>query len=551
MRTKIYIFGLCMMGMLALLSSCSKTPDSAKLLDEESFLVVRIDTRQLLEKSGLAEEGKAKSELKKFFKEGMGEDAKFITDLIDEPENIGIDFADPLFFAMSGDRDLEVRLVGSVADAEKMTSFFKELVKKADLDNRVKEVDGYHCLIFDEQSVLVYDRSNFMFCFYDESLDNSDESDVVDDVKTLFEGRTDNELLTDADFNEMCSRGGVAQLLVRGKGVAEMRSSRELTKELPDGCELEDIAMMMELTVDKGEAVLTGEMLPGSDAWKEFFEKNTAIYGDIKAEFAQYLSKENGVVMANIDGGKLYDLLSDAGIMQQLGRDDRRAVRDLLTAINGDIAVGLNDIKDLEEGDLTISGYISTSSNKLVELFCQILMAEGASDVIEKTGADKYQLIERDYYGDIATQLLFGYDKGASYVVLGGKDASAFGKVKKAFQKSDIKGKGIYAFFNFGFLKNIVGNMNGEDEVFVNYLISLFDYVEFYNEEGDGGKLLLRLVVKDKNKTPIEVMFENCYKFLSDMMDASRIEYRDYDDLEVVEAEPVYEADSVAYDPAA
>ena len=551
MRTKLYIFGLCMMGMLALLSSCSKTPDSAKLLDEESFLVVRIDTRQLLEKSGLAEEGKAKSELKKFFKEGMGEDAKFITDLIDEPENIGIDFADPLFFAMSGDRDLEVRLVGSVADAEKMTSFFKELVKKADLDNRVKEVDGYHCLIFDEQSVLVYDRSNFMFCFYDESLDNSDESDVVDDVKTLFEGRTDNDLLTDADFNEMCSRGGVAQLLVRGKGVAEMRSSRELTKELPDGCELEDIAMMMELTVDKGEAVLTGEMLPGSDAWKEFFEKNTAIYGDIKAEFAQYLSKENGVVMANIDGGKLYDLLSDAGIMQQLDRDDRRAVRDLLTAINGDIAVGLNDIKDLEEGDLTISGYISTSSNKLVELFCQILMAEGASDVIEKTGADKYQLIERDYDGDIATQLLFGYDKGASYVVLGGKDASAFGKVKKAFQKSDIKGKGIYAFFNFGFLKNIVGNMNGEDEVFVNYLISLFDYVEFYNEEGDGGKLLLRLVVKDKNKTPIEVMFENCYKFLSDMMDASRIEYRDYDDLDVVEAEPVYEADSVAYDPAA
>ena len=551
MRTKFYIFGLCMMGMLALLSSCSKTPDSAKLLDEESFLVVRIDTRQLLEKSGLAEEGKAKSELKKFFKEGMGEDAKFITDLIDEPENIGIDFADPLFFAMSGDRDLEVRLVGSVADAEKMTSFFKELVKKADLDNRVKEVDGYHCLIFDEQSVLVYDRSNFMFCFYDESLDNSDESDVVDDVKTLFEGRTDNDLLTDADFNEMCSRGGVAQLLVRGKGVAEMRSSRDLTKELPDGCELEDIAMMMELTVDKGEAVLTGEMLPGSDAWKKFFEKNTAIYGDIKAEFAQYLSKENGVVMANIDGGKLYDLLSDAGIMQQLGRDDRRAVRDLLTAINGDIAVGLNDIKDLEEGDLTISGYISTSSNKLVELFCQILMAEGASDVIEKTGADKYQLIERDYYGDIATQLLFGYDKGASYVVLGGKDASAFGKVKKAFQKSDIKGKGIYAFFNFGFLKNIVGNMNGEDEVFVNYLISLFDYVEFYNEEGDGGKLLLRLVVKDKNKTPIEVMFENCYKFLSDMMDASRIEYRDYDDFEVVEAEPIYEADSVAYDPAA
>ena len=534
MRTKLYIFGLCMMGMLALLSSCSKTPDSAKLLDEESFLVVRIDTRQLLEKSGLAEEGKAKSELKKFFKEGMGEDAKFITDLIDEPENIGIDFADPLFFAMSGDRDLEVRLVGSVADAEKMTNFFKELVKKADLDNRVKEVDGYHCLIFDDQSVLVYDRSNFMFCFYDESLGNSDESDVVDDVKTLFEGRTDNDLLTDADFNEMCSRGGVAQLLVRGKGVAEMRSSRELTKELPDGCELEDIAMMMELTVDKGEAVLTGEMLPGSDAWKKFFEKNTAIYGDIKAEFAQYLSKENGVVMANIDGGNLYDLLSDAGIMQQLGRDDRRAVRDLLTAINGDIAVGLNDIKDLEEGDLTISGYISTSSNKLVELFCQILMAEGASDVIEKTGADKYQLIERDYDGDIATQLLFGYDKGASYVVLGGKDASAFGKVKKAFQKSDIKGKGIYAFFNFGFLKNIVGNMNGEDEVFVNYLISLFDYVEFYNEEGDGGKLLLRRVVKDKNKTPIEVMFENCYKFLSDLMDASRIEYRDYDDLEVV-----------------
>ena len=60
MRISHYFFGLCMLGIVALFSSCSGAPDSAKLLDEESFLVFRIDTRQFLEKSGFAEDGKAK-----------------------------------------------------------------------------------------------------------------------------------------------------------------------------------------------------------------------------------------------------------------------------------------------------------------------------------------------------------------------------------------------------------------------------------------------------------------------------------------------------------
>ena len=543
-----YLYALCMLGIVALFSSCSKTPDSAKLLDEESFLVVRIDTRQLLEKSGLAEDGKAKSELKKLFKEEMGEDAKFFTNMIDEPEKIGINFADPVFLAVSGDRDVEVRLVGSVADADIMTDFFKDVVKKADLDNRVKEVDGYHCLILDYNNALVYDDSNFMIRSFDHELDDSDEEEIVDDVKNLFESRTENDLLADEDFNEMCSRDGVAQMLIRGKGVAELKSSRDFERELPDGCELKDIAMMFEMTVDKGEAVLTGEMLPGSDAWKQFFEKNTAIYGDIKAEFAQYLSKENGVVMANIDGGKLFDLLSDAGVMEQIGRDDRRAVRDLLTAINGDIAIGLNDIRDLEDGDFNVSGYVSTSGNKLVDFICQYFMSQGASEMLEKTGSDKYQLVQRNWDGDIEMQLLFGYDKGASYFVFGGEDVSAFGKVKKAFQKSDIKGKGIYAFFNFGFLKNVAKDMSGQDKVFLDYLVSLLDYAEFYNEEGENGKLLFRLVVLDKDKTPIEVLFENCNKFLSDMMESQRIEYEKYERM-LEEVEEATEDDEYAYTP--
>lgn len=520
-----------MLGIVALFSSCSGTPDSAKLLDEESFLVFRIDTKQLLEKSGFAEDGKAKSEIKKLLKEMGGDDTKFVTDLMDEPEKMGVNFADPMFIGFSGDRDFEVRVVGSVADDNNMTEFFNDFAKKADLDGKVKEVDDYRCLLFDSYTVLVYNSSSFMLRFFDSRMDDPDEKDQIKDAKKLFEGDGNSKLLEDNDFQEMCSRSGVAQMLVRGKGLAELRGSSELERELPEDLELKDFAYLMELSVDKREAVLTGEFLAGSDAWKKNVEQFMAAFGDIQAEYAEYISKENAALMLNINGEKLLDMLSDLGVKKNMG-GDWRELRDLLGSINGDAAIGFDNLSALEEGSYpSISGYISTSDNKLISLVHDLLADEieySYSTRLDVSGTDKYHLYDTD--GD--AQLLFGYDDGCSYFAFGGSEAKAFGKVKKAFEKSDIKGKGVYAFFNFSLLKKIremLSEYDYEDKVVLDYLSKLFDYGEFYLE-GDNGKFVLRITNRDADKTPIEAMFENLYSFVVDMEEASRNSMKWFDE---------------------
>ena len=523
MRISHYFFGLCMLGIVALFSSCSGAPDSAKLLDEESFLVFRIDTRQFLEKSGFAEDGKAKSELKKLLKEMGGDETKFVTDLMDEPEKMGVNFADPIFIGFSGDRDFEVRVVGSVADDNNMTEFFNDLAKKADLDGKVKEVDDYRCLLFDSHSVLVYNSSSFMLRFFDSRMDDPDEKDQIKDAKKLFEGDGSNKLLEDNDFQEMCSRSGVAQMLFRGKGLAELRGSTELERELPDDLELKDIAYLMELSVDKREAVLTGEFLAGSDEWKKNTEQFMAVFGDIQAEYAEYISKENGALMVNINGEKLLDMLSDLGVKKEMG-GDWRMLRDLLGSINGDAAIGFDNLSALEkDGYPSISAYVSTSDNKLISLVHDLLADDiqySYSTRLDVSGTDKYQLYDTD--DDV--QLLFGFDDGCSYFAFGGSEAKAFGKVKKAFEKSDIKGKGVYAFLNFSVfktIKDVLDEYDYEEKVVFDYLSKLFDYGEFYLE-GDNGKFVLRVTNRDADKTPIEAMFENIYSFVVDMEEASR-----------------------------
>lgn len=531
MRIKHYLFGLCMLGIVALFSSCSGTPDSAKLLNDESFLVFRIDAKQLYEKSGFAEDGKSKSEIKKIFKEMGGDDTKFITDLMDEPEKLGVNFAEPVFIGFSGDRDFEVRVVGSVADEGKMTEFFKTFADKVDMDNDVEEVDDYHCLLFDSHSVLVYNNSNFMMRFYDRRMDDPDEKNQVKDVKKLFEGDGSTKLLEDNDFQEMCSRGGVAQMLVRGKGLAELRDIDEVERDLPDGFELKDIAYLMELSIDKREAVLTGEFMPGSDVWKENLAKMDELFGAIQADFAQYISKENGAMMVNINGEKLLDMLKDLGVKKEMG-SDWRMLSDLIGSISGDAAIGVNDISGLDRGKMPfISGYISTSNNKLISLVHDILEEDirySYSSKLDETSKDKYHLYDTDSEG----QLLFGYDDGCSYFAFGGSDAKAFGKVKKAFEKSDIKGKGVYAFFNFAIfntIKEMMSDYQAESKVGLEYLVKWFDYAEFYLE-GDNLKFVMRVTSRDADKTPIEAILENLSSFVNDMMEAQEKARSIYDD---------------------
>lgn len=64
---KYYLF--LMAAVLALLSSCSKVPEYAKVIPDDAVFVMRIDAKQLAEKSGIGDNDKAKKQFAKMLKD--------------------------------------------------------------------------------------------------------------------------------------------------------------------------------------------------------------------------------------------------------------------------------------------------------------------------------------------------------------------------------------------------------------------------------------------------------------------------------------------------
>ena len=529
----------------------SKVPKSARLLDENAMVVARIDAKQMIQKSGLADDGKAKAELEKLIKKYADDEAKFINDLIDDPGQTGIDFAEPMFVsASSGNDGSDVRFVGSVKSDKDLTKFLEDINEKSGSDDEIEEKDGYHCMLgFSSNygySAFVYNDDFFMLreCHKSDG-DKMDAEDVIDDVKDYFEGKKDNELLDDKSFKEMCKRDGVAQLLIRGKGLAEVKQIEQgFDEAFPDRYKLEDLAYLFDAQVNNGEVVLTGEFLPGSDVWEEKFKETEDFVGDIEAEYADYISKENAMLIVNLKGEKIAEQLKKGGMKKQMGSNDWKMLSDIIKSIDGDVAFALNKIAD--NGIPSFNAYGHTVNNKLVSLLAEEL--EDASTFNEQ-GTNKYSF----KIPNLDMELLFGYDKKSSYFVFGQDNLKAFGKANKAFSKDDIKGRGIYAFFNFSVLNKfdkLLDNSAGADaplaKTAFKFLDKMFDYAEFYFENNK--KFVLRLVSEDKDQTPIETLFANLGSFISDMQDAQqeagRLRQKAYSDYYRSDSYDSYDSDS-------
>lgn len=524
---------LCLVGVLVAFLACNRVPKNARLLDENAIVVVKIDPKQMMKKSGLAGDSKAKDELQKLIKKYAKDEAKFINELIDDPGKTGFDFSDPMFFSFSGgDSEQDVRFVGSVKDDKDLTKFLEKLNEKSGGDVEIEESDGYHCLLDYSYeggySALVYNDDYFMYRGYRKwgsgKESKMDAEDIIDDVKDIFEGKNDNKLLDDDAFKKMCKRDGVAQLLVRGKGLADIKGlEKQLGEALPDGCELADISYLLDTEINDGEVVVTGEFLLGSDEWEKAFKESEEYFGEINAEYADYISKDKAMLVVNLNGEKIVDKVGDTDAKKEMGSRYWKIFSEIFETINGDIAFVLNDISD--NSDIpTISAYAHTQNNKLISFIANALEEDGAP--VESNGKNSYT-VDLPKNGT----LLFGYDNKASYFVMGQNSPKAFGKVKKPFEKGDIKGRGIYAFFNFAVLSKLdkIIDETAEDEaplikVAFKYLDKLFDYAEFYFENNQ--KFVLRLVSENKDQTPIEVMIENLNKFITDIMDAEEEAYK-------------------------
>ena len=497
-----------LVAAVLLLASCSKGPSKAtRLIPDNSVFVLRVDVKQLVEKSGLD----GNSKLVKKLKSGLGdtemseEMTEKVVSILLDPSSSGIDFDLPIFFYVTGARNNVAGLVGSVSSKSKLT----------DLLNQISEEAGESLEIEDEDGVSRIEN-NFFFTDDWFFIGDANDSDFAETLKEMAESG-EGSLCDHEAMEKLCEQNGVMSGLFLGSGLKsindrEVKQALEMMKDqLPNGVNIDDLAAIGDFQLNDGEALLTSEVLALSDELKEWVAEYEDALKDIDTDLMKYVSSEGFAMFVNMDMNYLKKSVENIMKSQRINDPEVKEIVDnVLKSMTGSMAL---DFSSFTESGPNISGFIGTDDNTIVDLLTGVL---GEQD-LESRG-DGFRAVA-DYRYDWETDeripkayLDFGRKSGITYLCYG-EEPNGFQSASHAFSSSDIQGKGLYARFNFNFLKKFDEDMVGDAGAEVmGDLAKMFNYAEMYYE-GDG-KSVFRITSNDDDKNPLELILDYVAKFI-------------------------------------
>ena len=514
-----------LMALLAVMvmASCGDSHvDTAKLVPDDAFFVARIDLMQAGEASGVSDNEKLIEKLKKELKkEHVPEDIREkIEEILDEPSESGIDLTEPVYIYCSLDKrgnPKEAGLVGSVSDDEKLANLLKTVADEANLGD-VEEEDGVKYLDMKAGAVIFTDS-----WFFAGATENVDKQ--IDKLKDRFDGK--GSLEGNEAFAKMLEKKGMVQMLMLGSGLKEMKDMKEADAMLPEGMSWADVAAIVSLSAGNGETAVTLEVVPMSDGWKKQVAELDKNFGDIDKTMARYISDEGLAAFVNLNGKSVAKLLSQAIKLmpRSYGTDDddlneiEAIVKRLCNCLEGPIIVGIPEMADEEMPAIT--AYVNTKDNTIVDFILE--QSEGNDEVREESEGCYAIPMDYDYSpvydqeGDLidynitpSEYMRFGYRNNKTYFVFG--DIEPFEEPSKAFDISKLKGKGLYANFNFKFLNPFIEQMGNADRQMFGEVLDALDFIELYYD-GDG-KFVLRTTTKKKETNPLKVIMETASKMI-------------------------------------
>ena len=455
-------FNLLYMLLVAVfvLSSCSKSAKQTAKFIPENAAVVCIDVRQIIEKGKLADNAEAKKKLLENAEQGVKnqETKDLIKKIVEDPTKAGIDLTEPIlvFFADNNSKQGAVATISSKSD-------FLELVntiQKEDGSEAAKEKDGIQ-YIQDGKTIVAFDDATFFIS----------DSYSLDDVIAKFKNDdTKGTMAENDDFAKLIdSKGFINALVPMALVEGQMGNKKNL---LPEGVELKDLSIILNLTSDKGEIKLGFDWIAKSDAWKNYIKQSAEMCGKISGDYLKYLPKGAFMMYANFNGKKLFEMLEKEKYIDDAGisAEQKSMVKKIMEAIDGDFALGVGDIS----GDKPeIAAYLKTKDATI-------------ADMAKEQGLE-------------GMEVDFGFKDGATYAAYGTK---AFTEAKAGFDKSVISGRRVYVFFDIATIAQVAELFSGEAAGAAKEASDYIKTAELYDTSDTAGELVVKMNNTDKD--PIE-----------------------------------------------
>lgn len=502
--------------MLAvLLASCSKKQGS-RLIPDNAIVVLRLDMMKAMESTGMkGDDTSVKDDVEKLIK-GMGLDKEVrekLLEIVDDPTSSGIDFTEPVFayFAPTENGgDAEGGFVGCVDSKSNLEDALK-MLEDMDDDFALEEYgnDGVQYVMIDRNAAFIF-NDNWFFVGPVERDDNW-KPDVDATIEALLDRAAGNNNIEGSDaFQQMCDRNGLLQVGFFGSAFDNIPLPDEVADQLPNDCDLKDIATIANVVINKGEILMECEALPMSEGWEKYIK--SVEYRDIEESQAQYARADGALAIINVNPKAFFRYIKKLAQATGAGSRDLEELDELkpvFDALTGEAMVAVN----WEKGDdVQVNAYVGTRNNSLVE------KVVGDSESMEErgivsTGDNEYRIpIDYDYdYNDsiadwVMTPTKFmqaGWKNGQTYLLLNSDD-EPFTKQRKPF--TDVKGIGYFIYASGELLGTAVGSADRQMERVGEAVGKIIDYVEIYLESPTKG--IMRIATKKKDKSPIVAIID-------------------------------------------
>lgn len=444
------------------LSSCAKSSKNARLIPADAA-VVSIDVKQMFEKSKLGDNEEAKKKLlEQIESNAKTQEVKDLCKkIVEDPAKAGIDLREPLYFFATKSGDQAV--VGTILDKGDFTEIANAIAKEADIE-AVKEKDGVQYLN-DKDDVIAFDDDAFIIS----------EGLKLDDIIAKFKSDdTKGTMVENEEFAALLDGKGYLKALVP-MTILEDAVDAKAKKALPEGAELKDLSMLINVTSDKGVANINIESLAKSDAWKEYIKTSTDICGKINGDYLKYIQKGAFAFFANFDGKKLFEMLDKKEVFKDLGVESQKELtKKVLESIDGDFAISVGEFK----GELpNISAYIKTKDQSI-------------TDFAKENGMKPEKGMD------------FGFKDGATYVAIG--ENGAFTEAKETYQ--NVKGHRVYIACDIDMMSSLANMVNSSAAQNVKMIGEHVSSAELYDTSDMSVELVLNM--KDKEKDPLEYFMQ-------------------------------------------
>lgn len=566
MRNKITYLWLSVLCLVGALSSCTSTPSASKLVPDDATCVLYFDVKEFASQADFEGNDDVTSLFEKALKEGeVGASTRDkIMEIVNNPGKSGIDLSEPMLFFHSPSFTNEVAFVGAMSDDGDFEEFLNVLSKE-DACEKVREYSDMKYTSFG-RTVVVFDDDFFgiteaTWKQRDKGEDMDDAARlVVDEFKSLMKQK--KNIADNDQFVEMCGRDGFFKLFVSGYGLSEVEGfERELGPiEEQMGMKFKDYAFIATLGTDNGEILMEAELLACNDKAQEALDKINGQGGTIKGTYLGYVDS-NAILTAttSLNGAQYLKSLEKSGILDKMGQPELvQLCKDLVGNFEGDVTLQWNGLNTqyVPTASMYIDAKKDTGVKALGDMLCQSGMAYApennkytiswnllfgsATPAYDEYSAYDDEFIpddytfdsvavaeepEPDYMGEdyvepsapaTATEpgVLFGWKQGAAYLVLG-ENPTAFAKPKQAANTKDYEGRRAYMRFNPGALMQCAAfdTMRDTEEFkLTKRIVDFFDYAECYTESDTPNRVTLRVVMKDKDNSPLKLLMNEVVK---------------------------------------